>query len=105
MKYLVVLFLSAGGLLAGPADNPSDNVEFVCMKKHVASKTCYYNFKIDGAKYRYVDIGCRFKRTDEVVRMAREGEIALAREWRVTCAEDSDPGTAKNGTTKRKNSN
>lgn len=83
MKYLIVLFLLAGGFFAGP----NDNVEFVCMKKHVASKTCYYNFKVDGAKYRYVDIGCKFKKPEEVIRKAKEGEIALARDWKVVCAE------------------
>lgn len=82
MKYLIVLLFSMGMSAA-----PSDNVEFVCMKKHAATKTCYYNFIVDGAKYRYVDVGCRFKQTAEVVRKAKEGEIALAREWRVACAE------------------
>lgn len=85
MKYLIVLFMAFGAV-----SDPGDNVEFVCMKKHAATKTCYYNFKVDGAKYRYVDIGCRFKQTNEVVKRAKEGEIALAREWRVACAEVQD---------------
>ena len=83
MKYLIVLLATLGS----PAFDPGDNVEFVCMRKHAATKTCYYNFKIDGARYRYVDIGCRFKQTSEVVKKAKEGDIALARDWRVACAE------------------
>lgn len=84
MLYLILLFTALGNSYFF---EPGDNVEFVCMKKHAATKTCYYNFKVDGAKYRYVDIGCRFRATDEVVRKAKEGDIALAREWKVACAE------------------
>lgn len=84
MVYLIVFFAAMGGSYFF---DPGDNVEFVCMKKHAATKTCYYNFRVDGAKYRYVDIGCRFRQTNEVVRKAKEGDIALAREWKVACAE------------------
>ena len=79
-NYLVVLFLLAGGFLA----DPSDNVEFVCMKKHVASKTCYYNFKVDGAKYRYVDIGCKFRKPEEVILIDDNSEnIEKARQFNI----------------------
>ena len=64
-----------------------DSVEFVCMKKHMASKTCHYNFKVDGAKFRYVDIGCKFKKTDEVIEKAKAGELALAKDWKIACPE------------------
>ena len=67
-----------------------DQVEFVCMKKHIATKTCHYNFKVDGAKYRYVDIGCKFKKTDKVVEKAVSGDLALAKDWEIQCPESKE---------------
>lgn len=87
MKYLIILFLIIGGSKTAPGDN----VEFVCMRKHAATKTCYYNFKVDGARYRYVDMGCKFKDKEDVIKKAKEGDIALAREWKVACME-IEPG-------------
>lgn len=65
---------------------PDDNrVQFVCMKKQMSTKTCHYNFLIDGARYRYVDLGCKFRERGEVIDRARSGRIALAREWKIEC--------------------
>ncbi|HEY0653973.1 MAG TPA: hypothetical protein VGD65_12630 [Chryseosolibacter sp.] len=67
---------------------PQDNVEFVCLKTHKASNTCYFNFKVDGAKYTYVDKGCKkTKKKDETITKVKEGELALSRDWKIECPE------------------
>lgn len=73
--------------LAGFSVKVDDHVEFVCMKRKLSTQTCHYNFRIDGDKYRYVDLGCKFKRQDEVIKQARSGGIALARDWEIECPE------------------
>ncbi|MFD0998886.1 hypothetical protein ACFQ21_06185 [Ohtaekwangia kribbensis] len=68
-----------------------ENIEFSCMKTHKASNTCHFNFKVDGAKYRYVDIGCKFSsKRDEVIKKAKEGTIALSRDWKIECPEPKE---------------
>ena len=62
-----------------------DQVEFVCVKKQMSRNTCHYNFIIAGARYRYVDMGCKFRETREVIDRARTGRIALARHWEIDC--------------------
>lgn len=65
-----------------------DNVEFICLKTHKASNTCYFNFKVDGAKYTYVDKGCKkTKKKDETINKVKEGELALSRDWKIECPE------------------
>lgn len=86
--FVVILFLVATGFRK---DAQGDNVEFVCMKTHKASNTCYYNFKVDGAKYRYTDIGCKFnKKRDEIIKKAKEGDLALSKDWKIECPEASN---------------
>lgn len=66
------------------------------MKRQMSTKTCHYNFIIDGAKYRYVDMGCKFRDRAEVVDRARSGRIALAREWKIECPGDNAAGSNQN---------
>ena len=80
----IVLLVLASSSFAS-TDDQGENVEFVCMRKHLASKTCHYNFKVDGAKYRYVDIGCKIKKKEDVIEKAKAGNIALARDWKIDC--------------------
>lgn len=62
------------------------NVEFSCMKMHKATNTCHFNFIVDGAKYRYVDMGCKYsKKVNEVVDKAKAGTLALAKDWKIEC--------------------
>ena len=73
---------------------PDDNrVRFICMKKQMSTKTCHYNFIIDGARYRYVDMGCKFRERGEVIDRARSGRLALAREWKIECPDDASSTT------------
>lgn len=65
-----------------------DNIEFFCLKKHKASNTCHFNFKVDGAKHRFVDIGCKYeKKKNEVIDKVKAGTLALAKDWKIECPE------------------
>ena len=63
-----------------------ESVEFACLRMHKATNTCHFNFIINGEKYRYLDIGCKYnKKRDEVIKKAKAGTLALAREWKIDC--------------------
>lgn len=68
-----------------------ENIEFVCYKTHKATNTCHYNFIINGAKYRHVDMGCKFsKKKDEAIKKVKEGSLALAKDWKIDCPEPAE---------------
>lgn len=92
MKFLSYLLVSVFVIMTGFTSIPQgENVEFSCMKTHKASNTCHFNFKVDGAKYRYVDIGCKFsKKTEEVIKKAKDGNIALSKDWKMECPEPKE---------------
>lgn len=96
MKAFSVFLLLSLAFTGNRAHRQDDSVEFVCMKKHAASKTCHYNFKVDGAKFRYLDIGCKFKKTDDVIKKAKAGEIALAKDWKIECPEQKEKADTSN---------
>jgi hypothetical protein len=80
-----LIFLAFVALTAFSAPR-QDGVDFSCIKKHKASNTCHFNFIIDGAKYRFVDMGCKWeKKKDEVIKKAKEGSLALAKDWKIDC--------------------
>lgn len=64
--------------------NRQATAEFVCQKVLKAKNECHYNFLVEGAKFRYVDIGCRRKKED-VIKKVMEGEIPLAKDWKIEC--------------------
>ena len=71
--------------LTSPTTSPED-IQFVCMKTHKASNTCHFNFKVDGANYRYVDVGCKYtKKKDELIQKVKDGSIFLAKDWKIDC--------------------
>jgi hypothetical protein len=85
MKYFfiaLVFFVSTASTT--PA---SEEVELVCTRKHSASNTCHYNFKINGMNYRFTDVGCKNKK-EELVKKAQQGKLGLARDWKVECYAD-----------------
>jgi hypothetical protein len=90
MKALPIFLFLSFMFIENRSYRQDDSVEFICMKKHAASKTCHYNFKVDGAKFRYLDIGCKFKKTEDVIKKAKAGEIALAKEWKIECPEPKE---------------
>jgi hypothetical protein len=63
-----------------------EEVELVCVKRHSTSNSCHYNFKIGGANYRFIDVGCKGKK-DEIIKKANEGELGLAKDWKIVCPE------------------
>jgi len=88
---IVVAFLMfcLPGFTAHPYQD--ENIEFACLRMHKATNTCHFNFIIDGAKYRYLDIGCKYnKKRDEVVKKAKAGTLALARDWKIECGVKSE---------------
>ena len=91
MKNLVVWFcLLAFVALSGFTPAQSD-VQFICLKTHKASNTCHFNFKVDGAKYRYVDIGCKYsKKVEELVNKVKDGTIYLSKDWKIECPEPKE---------------
>ncbi|HOX82364.1 MAG TPA: hypothetical protein PLJ60_10015 [Chryseolinea sp.] len=75
-------------LTTGFRSDQGENVEFSCMKTLKSTNTCHFNFFVDGAKYRYVDIGCKFsKKRDDVIKKAKEGSLALSKDWKIECPE------------------
>ena len=78
---LVVVFV-----MASFSARQESGIEFACMKQHKATNTCHFNFTVDGAKYRYLDKGCKYiRKTDELVKKVKEGSVALAKEWKIEC--------------------
>lgn len=73
-------------LLTGFSTNKKEEVELVCVKRHSTTNTCHYNFRIGGANYRFLDIGCKGKK-DDIVKKASEGELGLAKDWKIVCPE------------------
>ena len=91
MRNLFTIAALAAFIILSGFTTPQENIEFICMKTHKASNTCHFNFKIDGAKYRYVYIGCKYSNnTDEVVAGVKEGTIALSRDWKIECPEPKE---------------
>lgn len=93
MKTSWFLLLAVAGILIASGFTPyqSDNIEFYCMKTHKATNTCHFNFKVDGAKFRYVDMGCKFSRKkDEAIKKVKEGTLALAKDWKIDCPEPTE---------------
>lgn len=85
MKNLLGFFFVAA--LCG-FDQPQENIEFVCLKTHKASNTCYFNFTVDGAKYAYADKGCKkTKNKEETIKKVKEGKLSLSKDWKIECGE------------------
>jgi hypothetical protein len=78
-------------LSTGFTPGQGDNIEFICMKMHKATNTCYFNFKVDGAKYKYVDMGCKFsKKKEEAIKKVKDGTLALSKDWKIDCPESAE---------------
>lgn len=75
---------------SGSRSVEGEEVELVCMKTHKASNTCYYNFRIGGLNYSYLDNGCKGKR-ETILKKANQGKLALVKEWKIPCPEPKKP--------------
>jgi len=92
MKSLsLILFLAFVILTGFNSDRQGGNIEFACLKAHKATNTCHFNFLVDGAKYRYVDMGCNYnKKVEEVIKKVKDGTLALAKDWKIDCPQAKD---------------
>ena len=87
-KSVAYIFLLAVVFSTGFRSDQGENVEFSCMKTLKSTNTCHFNFIVDGAKYRYVDIGCKYsKKKEEAIKKAKEGSLALSKDWKIDCPE------------------
>jgi hypothetical protein len=85
MKLFFYFMLLASVVLSG-FGNRQDEIELVCFKTHKASNTCHFNFKVNGAPYRYVDVGCKYsKKQKELIEKVQEGSVFLAKDWKINC--------------------
>ena len=88
MRFLRLLPILALVVLTSFTTDQGGNIEFTCMKMHKATNTCYFNFKVDGAKYKYVDMGCKFsKKKEEAIQKVKDGSLALSKDWKIECPE------------------
>jgi hypothetical protein len=89
MKYvslIVIAFVLSGFT---KTINHREEIELVCIKRHSTSNTCHYNFRIGGVNYRFMDVGCKEKK-DAIIKRASEGELGLAKDWKITCPEPKE---------------
>jgi hypothetical protein len=80
--FITLLLFATGATY--PVLRAADEVVLVCHKKQHAANKCHYNFTINGIPFRFEDNGCRFSK-EEVIRKAKEGKLALARDWKIDC--------------------
>lgn len=78
------IFLILVAVSLGASTAPESKLELVCVKNSKAKNTCYYNFKIDGIHYQFMDIGCKYTR-EKVLQKVDQGTIALGKDWKVPC--------------------
>lgn len=78
------LILVAVAFLFSARAIPDKRPELVCIKNSKSRNTCYYNFKMDGVEYNYMDVGCKYTRA-QLLEKVEDGKVALAREWKVPC--------------------
>ena len=91
MRNLNKLLLPGIIFLMSFAPKQGENIEFSCFKMHKASNTCHFNFIVDGAKFRYVDMGCNYnKKVEQVIKKVKEGSLALSKDWKIDCPQVKD---------------
>jgi hypothetical protein len=85
--FLVLVIILASGFKPGQ----DSNVEFVCMRTHKSTNTCYFNFIVDGGKYSYRDAGCKKSRNkEETIKKIKEGKLAMVKNWTIDCPESKE---------------
>jgi hypothetical protein len=89
-SFSVKLLFVVGCLLSSGFSILDDEAEFVCLRTHKSTNTCYYNFKIGGMPHHFKDVGCKRKK-DKVIEDVNAGELALSKEWKIPCPEEKKP--------------
>jgi hypothetical protein len=92
MKFILSVALVACMLVfTASVPRTGEEVELTCVKKQMATQTCHYNFTINGMRYRFIDNGCKGKK-DDILKKAKEGKLALAKDWKIECDVKKDDG-------------
>jgi len=89
MKFISAVVLSVCMLVLTASSFPNEEVELTCVKKQMATQTCHYNFTINGIRYRFIDNGCKGKK-DDILKKAKDGKLALAKDWKIDCEVKKD---------------
>lgn len=84
MNRIFAFFLIGAAAAMTGFNTRQSNVEFVCMKVLKAKNECHYNFLVDGAKFRYIDFGCKRKKED-VIEKIQNGDLPLGKDWKIEC--------------------
>jgi len=84
MKYIIVL---CSLIFFGLKPIQEQEIELVCFKKQHANQVCHYNFKIEGEKFHFRDVGCKYKSQQEVIKKVKKGDLGLSRNWKISCPE------------------
>lgn len=85
------LFALVLAIMTGFKTMPEDEIELTCVKNLKSTNTCHFNFTISGVRYRFVDHGCKYNgNKQEVIKKAKEGSLALAKDWKIQCPEPKD---------------
>jgi hypothetical protein len=92
MKKVAQLFFLVAFLVSMGMKSTYQEVKLECIKRQHSTKTCHYNFTVDGLPYNYVDHGCKQKKED-IVKKAESGKLALVKDWKIPC----DPKKPKGG--------
>jgi len=85
MRTIGLLLCISLGFFSFTAEQQDDHIQFICKRKQTSTNRCHYNFKVDGAKFRYIDIGCKIKKQSELIEKVKSGDIALAKDWEIEC--------------------
>lgn len=91
MRILRTTLISLSILLMLGFKSATNEVELSCVKNLKSTNTCHFNFKVDGQKFRFIDNGCRYMKDKEsIIKKAKEGELALAKDWKIDCPESKE---------------
>jgi hypothetical protein len=88
MKIISALLIFLATVICSFSPVQEGNIEFVCHKMNKASNTCYFNFIVDGGRFRYEDVGCkRIRKKEDTIKKIKEGKLGLAKDWKIDCPE------------------
>jgi len=84
MKKTGQLLLLFSVLVLMSMKSNQQEIKLECLKRQHATKSCHYNFTINGEPFRYIDNGCKSNKED-IIKKAEAGKLALARDWKIEC--------------------
>ena len=79
-----VLFILITLVITGMNPPRQEEVKLECIKRQHATRTCYYNFLVNGIPHHYIDNGCKGKK-ETIVKKAETGKLGLHKDWKIDC--------------------